>query len=53
MKLKYAAAGTVPLQYVAACVCVCVCVCTCMHANVNQFDFMCDMKIFTVSHDNT
>jgi hypothetical protein len=32
MKLKYAAAETVPLQYVAVCVCVCVCVCVHVHA---------------------
>jgi len=47
MKLKYIAAETVHLQYVAVCACVRA------HANVNQFDFMCDMKTFTVSHDNT
>jgi len=43
MKLKYYAVETVHLQYVAVCVCVH------MHANVNQIDFLCDMKSFTVS----
>jgi hypothetical protein len=27
---------------------VCCCVCACAHANVHQFDFVCDMKSFTV-----
>lgn len=45
MKLKYSAVETVHLQYVALCVCACV------HANVNQIDFLCDMKSFTVSYD--
>jgi len=44
MKLKYSAVETVHLQYVA--------VCMCARANVNQIDFLCDMKSFNVSYDN-
>lgn len=48
MKLKYSAVESVHLRYVAVCVCAHAHAC----ANVNQFDFVCDMKSFTVSYDN-